>query len=138
MRRGSSGQGQNSGQQSGVGRGQMTQGRLYTVPDVEQPVVPDTPESLVVCGMILIYHSWASVLIDSGASHSFLAFSLAYALGLDMKVFDPPLIVESPIGGHIPLSYIYRQCEMTIEDQRFTFNFIILDMTGFDLILGMD
>ena len=88
--------------------------------------------------MILIYHSWASVLIDSGASHSFLAFSFASALGLEMEVFDPPLIVESPIGGHIPLSYICRQCEMTIEDRHFTFDFIVLDMAGFDLILGMD
>ena len=88
--------------------------------------------------MVLIYHSWAFVLIDSGASHYFLAFSFASSLDLELEVFDLPLIVESPIGGRIPLSYMRRQCKMMNEDRRFTFDFIVLDMEGFDLILGMD
>ncbi|XP_058202967.1 uncharacterized protein LOC131317429 [Rhododendron vialii] len=50
----------------------------------------------------------------------------------------PPLFVETPIGGRSPLDHICWDYELIIRDRRFTFDFIVLNMSGFDLILGMD
>ncbi|GFY88890.1 hypothetical protein Acr_06g0008300 [Actinidia rufa] len=49
-----------------------------------------------------------------------------------------PLFVDTPIGGRTPLDRICRGCELVILDHHFVSDFIVLGMSGFDLILGMD
>ena len=78
------------------------------------------------------------MLFDSGASHSFIASSFVLALGLETEEFSPPLFVNTPLGGRAPLDRICRGCELVILDRHFEFDFIVLGMSGFDLILGMD
>ncbi|XP_058208262.1 uncharacterized protein LOC131321281 [Rhododendron vialii] len=51
---------------------------------------------------------------------------------------SPPLFIETPLGGRTPLDHICRAYELVICDRRFVFDYIILGMSGFDLILGMD
>ncbi|XP_058216742.1 uncharacterized protein LOC131327610 [Rhododendron vialii] len=51
---------------------------------------------------------------------------------------NPSLFVETPIRGRSPLDRICWDCELIIQDRSFTFNFIVLNMSGFNLILGMD
>ncbi|XP_058202878.1 uncharacterized protein LOC131317338 [Rhododendron vialii] len=41
-------------------------------------------------------------------------------------------------GGRTPLDRICQDCELNIRDRRFVFDVIVLGMSGFDLILGMD
>ncbi|XP_058202911.1 uncharacterized protein LOC131317372 [Rhododendron vialii] len=41
-------------------------------------------------------------------------------------------------GGRTPLDRICRDCELVICDRRFVLDCILLEMSGFDLILGMD
>ncbi|XP_058180099.1 uncharacterized protein LOC131298638 [Rhododendron vialii] len=96
------------------------------------------PETSVVRGTFLLFNSFDRVLFNSGASHSFIATSFACTLELEIENIRPPLIVETPIGGRSPLNRICRDCELIIRDHRFTFDFIVLNMSGFDLILGMD
>ncbi|XP_058202906.1 uncharacterized protein LOC131317366 [Rhododendron vialii] len=76
--------------------------------------------------------------VQGHASHSFIAVSFVCALELDTENLDSPLFVETPLGGKSSLSRIYKGCELVICNHRFVFDFIILDMSGFDLILGMD
>lgn len=85
-----------------------------------------------------MFNSFAKVLFDSGASHSFIAPSFVYALELETESLDPPLFVETPLRGRSPQDHICRGCDLIIQDHRFTFDFIVLGMSGFDLILGMD
>ena len=92
----------------------------------------------MVRGTYLIFRSWADVLIDSGASHSFIATSFVSTLGLETEELYPGLMVETPIGGRVRLDQICRGCDLTILDQTFTFDFIVLEMVTYDLILGMD
>ena len=61
--------------QQGTG---LQQGRVYTA-----TASPATPDPSVVRGTFLVFSSWASVLIDSGASHSFISASFARALDLE-------------------------------------------------------
>ncbi|XP_057493165.1 uncharacterized protein LOC130778658 [Actinidia eriantha] len=54
------------------------------------------------------------------------------------EVLDSVLILDTPVGGRTTLRRVCRSCEVEIADRRFMFDFIVLDMTSFDIILGMD
>ena len=64
--------------------------------------------------------------------------SFARALDLEVSTLDPPMLVDTPVGGRVMIDRICRDCDLTIQDQTFTCDFIVLEMTGFDVILGMD
>ncbi|XP_059639428.1 uncharacterized protein LOC132281778 [Cornus florida] len=80
----------------------------------------------------------AHVLFDSGVSYSFIASSFARALGLEVSQLDRPLCVDTPIGGSVTLGRVCRGCSIIITGQVPEFDLILLEMTGFDIILGMD
>ena len=82
---------------------------MYTI------IVPEQlPESSVVRGIFVVCNSLANVLIDTGASHSFISTAFAFALGLEVARFVPPLRVESPIGGTVDLNRGCRDCEIEV------------------------
>ena len=85
-----------------------------------------------------MFNSWARVLIDTGASHLFIASSFTLTLGLEIAVLDSVLLLDTPVGGWTILIRVCRSCEVEIADRRFVFDFIVLDMTSFSVILGMD
>ncbi|XP_058202900.1 uncharacterized protein LOC131317359 [Rhododendron vialii] len=128
------------GQRGGFVQNQTTQGRAFAITSTIPPpqVTSHAPEASVVRGTFLLFNSFAKVLFDSGASHSFIAASFVCTLELETESMSPPLFVETPLGGRTPLDRICRNCELLIHDRRFTFDFIVLGMSGFDLILGMD
>lgn len=89
-------------------------------------------------GTFLLYNSFTKVLFDSGASHSFISASFLHALELEFEELNLSLFVDLPLGGRAPFSRIFRGCELVMLDRQFAFDFIVLGMTEFDLILGMD
>ncbi|XP_058211668.1 uncharacterized protein LOC131323848 [Rhododendron vialii] len=129
---------QGSSHRGGFVQGQGTQGRVFNINTNASPSVSQAPETFVVKGTFLLFNSFARVLFDSGASHSFIAMSFVYALELDAEDLDSPLFVKTPLGGQSSLNRICKECELVICDRRFVFDFIVLDMSVFDLILGMD
>ncbi|GFS31944.1 hypothetical protein Acr_00g0020100 [Actinidia rufa] len=78
----------------GASRGQP---RLYAVTDI-------APEPSVIRGTFPIFNSWVTVLIDTGASCSFIASAFAFALGLEVDLLDSTLLVDTPVGGVVPLN----------------------------------
>ncbi|GFY88018.1 hypothetical protein Acr_05g0016570 [Actinidia rufa] len=55
-------------------------------------------DTSVVRGTLLMFNSWASVLIiDTGASHSFIASSFASALDFEIEVLDSVLMLDTPV-----------------------------------------
>ena len=51
---------------------------------------------------------------------------------------DDPIYVDTPSGGIICMDHVCRACELTIGDHAFIFDFIVFDMRGFDVIIGID
>jgi hypothetical protein len=49
-----------------------------------------------------------------------------------------PLHVHTPVGSGVFLSNVCRSCELVVCGQPLTFDFTLLQMTRFDVILGMD
>ena len=128
------------GQGMGRGRGQGpqagtlgVQGRVYTI---TPPTEPDHQSAIQ--GMFLLSRLWARVLFDSGASHSFIAASVVIELGLEVEALEEPLYVSSPLGIRARIGMICRGCELEISGILLTVDLRVMDMSEFDVILGMD
>ena len=82
--------------------------------------------------------TWARVLIDTGASHSFIVASVVIELGLEVETLEEPLYVSSPLRIRARIGMICRGCELEISGTLLTVDLRIMDMSEFDVILGMD
>ena len=59
-------------------------------------------------------------------------------LGLDVETLEEPLYVSSPIGIRARIGMICRGCELEISGILLTVDLMVMDMSEFDVILGMD
>ena len=59
-------------------------------------------------------------------------------LGLEVETFEEPLYVSSPLGIRARIGMICRGCELEISGTLLTVVLRIMDMSEFDVILGMD
>ncbi|GFZ21162.1 hypothetical protein Acr_29g0003240 [Actinidia rufa] len=89
-------------------KGQRTQGRVYAMTSAAEPsgTVRQQEQQLntsVVRGTLLMFNSRARVLIDRGASHSFITSSFALALGLKVEILDSVLMLDTPMEGRTTL-----------------------------------
>ena len=128
------------GQSVGRGRGRGpqagtlgVQGYVYAV--TLQAELADQP---VIQGTFLLSRLWARVLFDSSASHSFIAASVVIELGLEVETLEEPLYVSSPLGIRAKIGMICQGCELEISGTLLTVGLRIMDMSEFDVILGMD
>ena len=78
------------------------------------------------------------MLFDSGASHSFIATLVMIELGLEVETLEEPFYVSSPLGIRVRIGMICRGCELEISGTLLTVDLRIMDMSEFDVILGMD
>ena len=88
--------------------------------------------------MFQLYRLWARILFDSGASHSFIDTSCVRELGLEVETLKEPMHVSSPLGTRVSVDLIYRACELEISRILLTLDLRVMNMTEFDVILGMD
>ena len=77
-------------------------------------------------------------MFDFGASHSFIAASCVKELGLEVETLENPLYVNSPLGTRVSVDHICRDCELEILGILLTVDLRVMDMSEFDVILGMD
>ncbi|XP_027166458.1 uncharacterized protein LOC113766464 [Coffea eugenioides] len=108
--------------------------RVYAIDD--QPV-PDSSE--VVEGTLPIFHRLAKVLIDPGATHSFV--NPSFMSGIDVRPVRLPfdLEVKTPMGNkRIIASLAYKNCEFWIGERKTLVDLVSLDIKWYDVIIGMD
>jgi hypothetical protein len=79
----------------------------------------------------------ATVLFDSGASHSFISSTFVAKYHLPISIMKHTMLVSS-LGGEMRTKHICLAVSITIRGVDFLANFIILDSKGIDIILGMD
>ena len=78
------------------------------------------------------------MLFYSSASHSFIAASGVIKLGLEVEALEEPLYVSSSIGIRAKIWMICRGCELEIYGILLIVDLRVMDMSEFDVILGMD
>ena len=74
----------------------MTQGRVYA-----STLQTEISDQSVIHGTFLLFHLWARVLFDFGASHSFIAALCVKELGLEVETLEKSLHVSSPLGTRV-------------------------------------
>ena len=78
------------------------------------------------------------MLFDSGASHSFIVASVVIELGLEVEALVEPLYVSSPPRIRARIGMICRGCKLEILGILLKVDLRVMDMSEFDVILGMD
>ena len=122
----------------GRGRGRGPQAGTSRVRVYDATPQAESADQPVIQGTFLLSRLWARVLFDSGASHSFIAASVVIELGLEVETLEEPLYVSSPLGIRARIWMICRGCELEISGTLLTGDLRIMDMSEFDVILGMD
>ena len=95
-----------------------------------------TPE--VVTSILPVSNADARILIDPGATHSFVANSFFTHLGREFKRLDIPMVVSTPIGETLRIEVVYSDCKVMVQEHELSIDLFSLEMCDFDVILGMD
>ena len=110
-----------------------TQGCVYTI-----TLQIELADQSVIQGTFLLFRLWTGVLFDYDTFHSFIAASCVKDLGLEVETLEKPLYVNSPVGTRVSVDKICRDCELEISRVLLTMDLRVMDMSEFDVILGMD
>ena len=77
-------------------------------------------------------------MFDSGVFHSFIAASCVKDLGLKVETLEESLHVSSHLGTRVSIDQTCQDCELEISGILLTVNLRVMDVSKFDVILGMD
>ncbi|XP_052190408.1 uncharacterized protein LOC127800028 [Diospyros lotus] len=111
----------------------QVQGRVYALTSVEAEQGSGTIQ-----GILSLYNHDVQVLFDIGATHSFIAPHVMCYIPHSWIAFPYHLIVSTP-GDRVMVGRgKFENCEIGVHDRKLLGDLIILDISDFDLILGMD
>ncbi|KAL8124976.1 hypothetical protein AgCh_012595 [Apium graveolens] len=92
----------------------------------------------VVAGMLVINSVEVKVLMDSGATRSFIAENILDRLKYDAYPLEPNLIIEVSNQEKVIVNRVCPDCDLVIEGRHFSADLIPFKLGEFDVILGMD
>ena len=111
----------------------MTQARVFAVTQQDATTAPN-----VVTSMILVFGRDAHILIDPGATHSFISMEFISKVNVKSQPIDCSIVVSLPKGDSRIAESVYQNNRVIIGGQEFLADLIFLDIHDFDVILGMD
>jgi hypothetical protein len=116
---------------------QQTPGKGYSIARVNQVSVDATRDGTdIVLGMFYINDIPATILFDSGATHSFTSARYANTNEIPLLNMRKPMVVITP-KGPIEENQMTRRLTLTIMGREFGATAIILETSSIDLILDM-
>jgi hypothetical protein len=108
------------------------QGQVHHISAEEASEVSD-----VVIGMFPVNDIPATILFDSGASHSFISRSFVAQHRLSYTLLDKVMVVQSP-GSRLRTNIVCRGLEISINRVIFLASLVSIESPTLDIILGMD
>ena len=108
-------------------------GKVYTATAAEAVQDPR-----VITGTITIQSAPATVLFDSGSSHTFLARAFVNRIGVPVIDLGHDLVVSTPFGATLTTEVGVRDVPIVIQRHTLLTDFVVLPMREFDTILGMN
>ncbi|XP_047326921.1 uncharacterized protein LOC124930637 [Impatiens glandulifera] len=96
------------------------------------------PDSTIITGNLLIAHTLAHTLIDTGATHSFVSANFVQRSGLRPDETKTMYSISLPSGTSLNTNKYVRACKAYIQKHKMLVNLVVVEMAGFDVILGMD
>ncbi|XP_070041134.1 uncharacterized protein [Nicotiana tomentosiformis] len=122
------------GGQSGGGQSSVAPARFYVFPAKQDIMASD---AVITC-IISVYGRDALVLFDPGSTYSYVSSLFAHFLGIPRESLGTPVYVSPPVGNSIVVDRIYLSCIVTFCGYETREDLLLLDMTDFEVILGMD
>ncbi|KAL8099930.1 hypothetical protein AgCh_032261 [Apium graveolens] len=102
------------------------------------PAEDAVQNSEVIAGTLLLNNVEAKVLIDSGATRSFISETFVDKLQCDKMVMNEVVNVVIVNQEKIHVSQLCPKCEIDISGYKFSADLILFKLGEFDIILGMD
>ena len=87
---------------------------------------------------MIIFGTLARVLFDIGSSRSFVNTTFALHANKKLVSLKNKLIVNTPLREQILRTSIFKRCEIVVGVIRLKANLIPLEMSNFNVLLGMD
>ncbi|KAF3648227.1 CCHC-type integrase [Capsicum annuum] len=88
--------------------------------------------------VLLIFHVHVYALLDPGASLPFVTPYIAGDFGISSEILAEPFSVSTPVDKTIIARRVYRNCPVMIFQKSTSTDLVELELTNFDVILGMD
>nr|GEZ93386.1 putative reverse transcriptase domain-containing protein [Tanacetum cinerariifolium] len=108
-------------------------GRTYLLRDKNAHRDPN-----VVTGMFLLNQHLVKVLFDSRAYKSFVSISLASTLNIPPITLDTTYDIEMANENLVSTNTIIQGCTLTLLNQPFEIDLILIKLGSFDVVIGMD
>jgi hypothetical protein len=77
-------------------------------------------------------------IIDTGATHCFIAIDCVTKLGLVVSNMNGEMVVETPAKGSVTTSLVCLRCPLSMFGRDFEIDLVCLPLSGMDVILGMN
>ena len=123
----------------GFNNQQRAAGRVFALTGEEYEPEQNMEENpAVIEGLLILYNSLIRVLFDTGASHSFISSACVESLGLESENLSTTLNITTPLGESVRVGLVCRDCELEIAGLRLVCDLRVMNMSDFDVILGMD
>ena len=89
-------------------------------------------------GIISVFGPDAHILINPGATHSFISTGFISNVNVESQPIDYRIVASLPTGDSRIAESVYLDSRVIIGDQEFQEDLILLDIHDFDVMLGMD
>ena len=108
--------------------------RVYSLCEKDVEAGPSTSVS----GQLSVSNLLLYTLLDSGATHSYIATRFSDRLEGDRLKLESPFITATPTGGMYQSTFYFKKVPIRVQDYVLYANLIEIDMLDYDVILGMD
>ncbi|XP_070035069.1 uncharacterized protein [Nicotiana tomentosiformis] len=117
------------GRLRGKGQAGGTPARFYAFPGRPDAVITYI---ISVCGRD------ASVLFNPGSTYSYVSSLFAHYMDVHCESLGVLVYMSTPVGDYVVVDRVYRSCIVTFCGYETKADLPLLDMTDFEVILGMD
>ncbi|KAI3754801.1 hypothetical protein L1987_54592 [Smallanthus sonchifolius] len=109
------------------------QGRAFNINANEAQANND-----VINGTFLVNNHYASVLFDTGADRSFVSLTFESRLAKQRTKLDNSYSVEIANRKSITINSVIRDCNLELNNHKFSVDLLPMQLGSFDIIIGMD
>ncbi|GJR89033.1 retrotransposon protein, putative, ty3-gypsy subclass [Tanacetum coccineum] len=110
-----------------------TSGRVFALTTDQASNAPG-----IVSGTLYMYDRDVFVLFDTGATHSVVSLAFSKHIKVPSTLLDYALSISTPMKNNVVIGLEYRDCPLRFDDKISFANLLLLEMSYFDIILGID
>ncbi|XP_073152943.1 uncharacterized protein [Henckelia pumila] len=122
------------GESQSVAQPSRQRARVFALTEDQAQAAPDN----LIAGNCVLSGYPAYVLIDTGALHTFIAENFVTLHALPVEHLSSIFAISSPMGKDKTSASIVRGCELQFDSNAIELDCIVLGMSDFDCIIGID